>query len=469
MTTQQTERPEQETSDQERRAIAVGSHGASQNTLHNVRLIIGREYKNRLTQRSFIITSIILLIVIFLLPFIPTIIQWAQSRGAPSQTHLVVVNEAGPVAGMDETALLGYINAQLNGTKTASAAPFAISDQSTDALAGLQDQVKQGKLDILLEIDRSAQGDLQFVYDASGAPSTDSNLSSMQTLAQLLTVVDTAHRLGLSPAQTAHLLAPVSLTTMYPQQNQDTRPVGQIAAIYILAYVGVILIYISVGVYGSIVAGGVAEEKSSRVMEILVNAATPFQLLAGKILGIGLACLTQMGAVVVVGIGSLLLQAPLQHALFGASSSDFSKSLISVSLPFYLLFLVYVLLAFFLYSTLYAGLGAMVRRQDEVQNATMIPSLLILSGYLLFYVVIYTPNADWVRVLSFMPFWTPMFMLARIAQGAVAWWEVPVSIGVMLVAIVVCTWFAARIYRLGVLMYGQRPSFGQLLKLARMR
>ena len=93
------------------------------------------------------------------------------------------------------------------------------------------------------------------------------------------------------------------------------------------------------------------------MMEILVTAATPFQLMAGKIVGIGAACLTQMGCVVVVGIGALLLQTPLQAALFGANTGGFTQYLTGVSIPFYLLFLVYVLLAFFLYATLYAGLA----------------------------------------------------------------------------------------------------------------
>jgi ABC-2 type transport system permease protein len=130
--------------------------------------------------------------------------------------------------------------------------------------------------------------------------------------------------------------------------------------------------------------------------------------------------------------------------------------------------LIYILLAFFLYATLYAGFGVLVKRQDEVQNATMLPGVLVLIGWLLFYLGASTPNAAWTKVLSYLPFWTPTLMLVRLALGTVAWWEVVVTIALLLVAILACTWFAARLYRLGVLMYGQRPGLGQLLKLARM-
>src|SRR5260370_25491450 len=204
-------------------------------------------------------------------------------------------------------------------------------------------------------------------------------------------------------------------------------------------------------------------------MEILVNAATPFQLLAGKIVGIGAACLTQVTCVVVVGIGALLLQAPLQGVLFGAKAGSFIQYLTGASIPFYLLFLIYILLAFFLYATLYAGLSAMVKRQDEVQNATILPRLLVTIGYLLFFLGASSPNAPWTKVLSYLPFWTPTLMLLRIALGTAAWWEIVLTIPLMLVAILACPWFAARLYRYGVLMYGQRPRMVRFIKLASFR
>ena len=141
--------------------------------------------------------------------------------------------------------------------------------------------------------------------------------------------------------------------------------------------------------------------------------------------------------------------------------------LTSVSVPFYLLFLDYFLLGFFLYATIYAGLGALVKRQDEVQSAVMLPMLLLISGYVLIFFADLHPGATWVRVLSFIPFWTPTLMLVRLALGTVFWWEITVTIVLMLVTICACAWFSARLYRYGVLMYGQRPGLGQLLKLAR--
>ena len=467
------ETPTQEHREQEQGAIAVSSGGAAaQNNLRNIGLIIGREYKSRMTQRSFIVTSVVLLIVVFLAPFVPTIIQAVSSRSSSSgQTSIVVVNNANSVEGMTDTALQASINTALNGTAgthTTGNPPFALTFSPAAALPTLQQQVKSGKLDILLVIDRVPNQNLRFTYYTTNSSADDPNLSTIQNLTLQLTFFDTAHRLGLTSQETQRLASPPDLVVVQTQQSQTTQSASEIAAGFILAYAGAILIYICIGMYAGIVAAGVAEEKSSRMMELLVTVATPFQLLAGKIVGIGAACLTQMGSVVVVGIVSLLLQTPLQAGLSSAHAGGFSQYLTGLSIPFYLLFLVYVLLAFFLYTTLFASFSSLVRRQEEVQSANTLPTLLMISGYLLFFFAVFSPDAPLTKVLSYIPFWTPWMMMARIARGTVAWWEIGVTIALMLVAILACTWFAARLYRYGVLMYGQRPGLGQLIKLVRM-
>ncbi len=453
------ETPEKETTaktppEQAPAFVAVSSGGAAaQHNLRNIGLIIGREYKNRVTQRSFVITSVILLVIVFLAPFIPTIVQLVQHGTVQpaSQTQIVVVNNAGTVAGLSEAALIPYIASQLNGTNSPSSAPFAISGQPQTALNSLRNQVKQGKLDVLLVLDRSPQGNLHFLYDANADPNNDPNQPTIQSLTQLLTFLDTAHRLGLTSQETQRLAAPPDLTVVHTQQSQTTHTTSETTASYVLATAGVILIFISIQVYGSIVATGVAEEKSSRMMEILVNAATTNQLLAGKI----------------VGIAAILLQTPLQEALLGTSVGGFSQYLTTASIPFYFLFLLYFLLAFFLYATLFAGLASLVRRQEDVQSVILLPILLLSCGYVLFFFVVATPDATLVKVLSYIPFWTPIFMLMRLAVGTVYWWEIVVTVALMLVTILASTWIAARLYRYGVLMYGQRPNLSQIVQLVR--
>src|SRR5260370_14913617 len=305
--------------------------------------------------------------------FVTTVIQYFTST-SNSQTKIVVVNNAGTIAGLNGDALARYIGTALNGTaaqatgtntpvqNTSGKPPFAITVQTSNALNGLQNQVKNGSLNILLVLDRSTNQDLHFTYYTNATTTNDTNLSKIQVLAQQLNFLDISHRLGLTPAQTSRLFAQPGFTVVNTGQGQTNRSASEIAAGYIIGIAGNILIYIAVVLYGMGVATGVAEEKGSRIMEILVSAATPFQLMAGKIIGIGAAGLTQMACVVAVGIGALLLQSPLQAALFGANSGGLTLNITSGSIT---LLLVYFILSFFLYATLDAAMGALVKRQDE--------------------------------------------------------------------------------------------------------
>src|SRR5579863_6917648 len=183
---------EKEQSEQEQRAIAVSTGGAAkQHTWRNVRLIIGREYKNRLTQRSFIISSIVLMLLVVIGAFVPTIIQIIASN-SNSQTKVVVLNNTQSVAGLSNDALAQSISTILNGTASTTGQnsskkpPFAINVQTTGSLTDLQNQVKNGSVNVLLTIDRDANSNLRFTYYTNTISTNDSNLSTIQSMAQQL-------------------------------------------------------------------------------------------------------------------------------------------------------------------------------------------------------------------------------------------------------------------------------------------
>ncbi|HEX6109052.1 MAG TPA: ABC transporter permease [Ktedonobacteraceae bacterium] len=465
--------PEKQTPEHEQNAVAVSlSRSGNQNNLRNIGLIIAREYKYRLSQRSFKISTVVILILIIIGSFVPTIVAYINSV-SNSQTKVVVVNNAGTIAGMNNDALHHYIDATLNGAtpgqSTSGKPAYSINTASSDTASNLQKQVKDGTVGILLVLERTPSQDVQFTYYTNANPVGDTNITKVQGLASQLSLLDKASRLGLTPDQTSKLFAQPQFSVVNVGQSQNNRSVSDIVAGYILAYAGIILIFMSVYLYGVMVANGVAEEKGSRIMEILVNAATPFQLMTGKIIGIGAAGLTQMSAFVVVGISALLIQNPIKAALLGNNSSALNLNITGSSITLLLLLLVYFILGFLLYATLFAALGALVKRQDEVQNAVQPLTWLFMIGYFVSFFGIYTPDATWVKVISYIPFWTPTTMLMRIGVGSATWWEIAITIVIMIVSIFVCAVIAARIYRYGVLMYGQKPSMRQLVKLARMK
>jgi ABC-2 type transport system permease protein len=432
---------------------------AAQHSWRNIRLIVSREYRNQVTRRSYRTVTIILIVVVVAAAFIPTIVQEIKSR-SHAQTQVAIVNNAGAIAGLNETTLLNYIGTSLNGENPTGTPPYAIYIQPSSDLGNLQSQINAGKIGVLLVIDRAAHGSLDITYYTHSSQVNDSNLPKIQALAQQLTFLDTAQRLGLDSAQISSLLSPPNLKVVYPSSS---RPTNEIVAGYVLAFAAGILVLLAVAMYGNIIATGVAEEKSSRVMEILINAATPFQLLTGKILGIGLASLTQMGALVVLGIGAILIQVPIQNKLFGPNPTSFIHYLTGVSIPFYLIFFMYFILEFFMYATLYAGLGSLARRQDEVQGLVALPQLLVTFSFYIIYLGIFAPESTATIILSYIPFFSPTMMLARLALGTVMWWQIAITVGLMLAFTYIFTLFSARLYRYGVLMYGQRPSIRTLI------
>ena len=473
----------QEAPEQQHSTVVARSGGAAnQNTLRNISLIVKREYKNRVTQRSFIISTIVMLFLIIIGACVPTIIEYFVST-SNTQTKIAVVNNANTIAGLHGDALSQYMQANLNGTtgtqatsattpgqSTSSGQPhFAVTTGTSDAINSLQQKVKNGDLNILLVLDRTTNQDLRFTYYTNANSTDDANVAQVQSMAGQLNFLDKASRLGLTPAQTSSLFVQPGFTVVNTGQNQDHRSESARLAGYLVAYAGVILIFMSVFLYGVSVATGVAEEKGSRIMEILVNAATPFQLMTGKIIGIGAAGLTQMACFVIVGIGAFLLQTPLEAALIGHAGGGLSIDIASISTTLLLVLLLYFILGFALYATLFAAMGALVKRQDEVQNAIQPLTWLFMIGYIASFIGISAPDATWIKVMSYIPFWTPTTMLMRLGAGTVAWWEIPLSIVLMIIATFVCALIAARIYRFGILMYGQKPGLAQLVKMVRMK
>lgn len=441
-------------------------HAGRANTLRNIRLISRREYKNQVTRRSFLITTIIYTLGIIVAAFVPIIIQAVTAHGS-SQTHLTVINQAGSVANMDDSELLHYMATALNGQATGDSAHFVLTTAPAADLSSTQKAVKNGQVNGLLVLERATDRDIRYVYYATKADPTDSDMVQVQRMAGQLSVLDRAERQHLTSAQINSLFAQPQFTLTNLHQDQSGRSTADWVTGLILAYLGVVLMFMTNMVYGSGVAQGVAEEKGNRIMELLMLAATPFQLMTGKIVGIGAAGLTQMSILVTAGLIMLALQGPLHTLLLGTSGGGLALNITGASVTMLLLVLLYFILAFALYSSLYAAAGALVQRQDEAQHASTPVTMLFVIGYIVSLSIVSipsVPDALWFKIMSYIPFWTPTTMLVRIAVGTVQWWEIPLTIVLMCLALLGCAWMSSRIYRYGVLSYGQRFRMKQLLK-----
>jgi ABC-2 type transport system permease protein len=219
-------------------------------------------------------------------------------------------------------------------------------------------------------------------------------------------------------------------------------------------------------IYGMWVAAGVVAEKSSRVMELLISAASPRQLVIGKAIGIGLAGATQVAIVLAPAILVLLVEDRLATAILGPSAG-IAPSLQALSPGLVLGFAVFYVLGFALYSLIYAAAGSLVSRPEDLQIIALPLSIVAILGYLQAILALTGGITGFIRLASYIPFWSPFVMLTRLSVGRVEPQELILSITILVGTILVTAVVAVRIYGAGVLLYGQRPGFRAYVNAAR--
>ena len=408
-----------------------------------------REYLQRVRGRTFFIVTAVLAVAglaIGLLPVIGRVIE------GDATTSIGVYSTDAELRSASATAI-GLILTASDDGPDGGADPYRIEPVGDPDAA--RQQVRDGDLDGLLSVERREDGDLS--WEAfTDASLMDPRLVAVRQAATQVTIGDRLQRAGVDPGEAGEIFAPTAfeVTPIDPEAAGDDDP--DFGPDYVLSNVLVILTFMAVVTYGSWVATSVAEEKSSRVMELLITAAHPRQLLAGKVLGNGAAGLTQYVVVLAAVLVAVLLQGFIAERLFGSGGGASLDQLdLVVLIPFALLFVP----GFMLYCILYAGLGSLASRQEDVTQVTGPMLFLGMGGYFVAFVAMATPDAAWIKLLSLIPFFSPYLLPTRFLLGTPpAAWEWLVAGALMLLFLLGALWVAARIYSAGVLLYGQRLS-----------
>lgn len=416
-----------------------------------------REYRSRARSRSFLIGTVLIAVIAFLVTQMPVLIDYSMST---NKTRIAVVVEA---SGMPSDSL-ALVDSQLNGQSTDPQAhrAFVLSLLPGVDVSAAQKDLEQGKYDALLIVDRdAATKDLAFTLRTD----RPQDGTAVQSIISALTSLEMEDRLFRAGTSTGAVMAPFPMSvTPVKAASPGTNSVSTQLSTNLLSTGLIVLIFMAIITYGVWVAMSVAEEKGSRVLELMLNATTPLQMLTGKVMGNGAAALTQYGVVLGAVVGGLLAQGPIHKIVVG---TDAAAPFGGLSPTVLAAFVVLVVLGFLLYSLLYAALGSLVSRQEDVQTATSPLMALVTLGYLMSVFGLQAIDETWVKVASFVPFFSPYLMLARVSAGHVELWEFVLAVLLLLVSIAIALFVAARIYSAGVLLYGQRVGLRQLFKMAR--
>lgn len=390
-------------------------------TWEAIRLVAGREIGTRLRSKAYIVSTTVLVVVVIALAIV---MRFVSGGGSDATVGFTAPNAtlAAPL----------QVSARVVG-QNIDTRPVA------DEAAGRED-VRSGSLDALLVGD-GTHVQVVVKQDLNG------NLrNALNVLAGQLALNQQITALGGDPARVHAAVAGASVTVQ-PLQPPKVYNSQQL----VLGIIAGVLIYLSLMLNGQSVAQGVVEEKTSRVVELLLATIRPWQLMVGKVLGIGTVGLLQILAVSVAGIIAGLASGALTISISAAAGTV-------------VWLIVWYLLGFLMYSIVFAGLGALVSRQEDVAGAVAPALMLVVAGYVVGISVLPSnPGSGLVELLSVIPVFAPTIMPMRLAMGGVPVWEAGLSVLLVVILIPVLVWLAARIYRNAVLRTGAKVKLREAL------
>jgi len=288
------------------------------------------------------------------------------------------------------------------------------------------------------------------------------NQTVIYTLHALITAVVQAERgaeHGLSPTQVSEVLAPPTIRAFHTTGATAGESGG---GTFILGYIIAFILYMVITLYGVNVLRSIVTEKSSRVVELMAAASKPRSMMSGKIIGVGGAGLAQVAVWFIFGGIALAYRVEILRAL--GAGADAASVLPSLSLVQLVVIISFFILGYLFYASMYAAIGATVSSEQDSQQAAVPITMFLVIGMVMMTAITGDPRGSTSAIMTLVPMWSPMLMPLRYILGGATPGEVALSLGILLVTTVLIARAAAKIYRVGILMYGKRPGFGELLR-----
>lgn len=410
--------------------------------MDKILLIIKREYITRVRKRSFIVMIFLLPLLILVMGVIISLVANSSNK-IEDQNTVVVVDNSGVFAGkFHNIPNLTFQNS------TSSVSDLKAKAKKTDFLSAL-----------VIPADFTRKDAVQFY--SKDKPSTivtgeiEKQMNDIARANELIKHhIDTAI---LHSIKSNISLKTIEITDLGEQQTSLGAMIG----------VGIacsILIYMSVFIYGAQVMRGVIEEKTSRIVEVIISSVKPFQLMMGKVIGVGLVGLTQFAAWIVLSYLATKITGSVQH---GPPTGIMGALAALQTIPFGSVlgvFIFYFLTGYLLYSALFAAVGSAVDSETETQQFMFPITLPLLFTYILSVSILFqAPNGSLAVWLSMIPLTAPVAMVLRMPFG-VPGWQLGISMALMVLTFIFAIYVAARIYRVGILMYGKKASYKELVK-----
>ncbi|HEY2961093.1 MAG TPA: ABC transporter permease [Pyrinomonadaceae bacterium] len=427
--------------------------------------VLKREYIQRVRAKMFIVSTILLPVVMSLFGIVPAVILNIDAGGP---MRVAVIDQTGKVYGRLEEALASDESAGEQTEQPRSGPEMAgrafhleqvpsVGPDADAERAKLDERLRGKEIDgyLVLPPDFMEHGKAEFFNNNPGDVLSRRILQSALNRAvreqRLIEAkVDSETRQG--------LFKPAELQSVKIGATGAERDAG---GSFVLVFAVGFIMYLAILMYGQVILGAVIEEKETRIAEILFSSIKPFTLMMGKLVGVSLVALTQL---------AIWGTAFAAFALYGINllaSRGLKAGIPTVPFAHYIYFALFFLLGYFIYATIYALVGSMVTTTQEGGQLAMPIILILVVSFYLFLPVSRSPDSSFSFWVSMIPFSAPVAMLVRIVTQTPPFWQIALSLLIGFSTVLVITWFASRIYRVGMLMYGKRASLPEALRWAR--
>ena len=432
--------------------------------MNKIGLIIGREFNERVRKKSFIITTILMPVLMLLLMAAPALIM-NFSQGDEKQ--IGVIDESTMIGSRlesDETILFETLDIPLDEARRTRTDLFAVLYIAPDILENPKGVQLYANSSTSMTLEMEICGQIERILEAEKLKGYE-----IENLQAILNEIETS----------------VSMQTFRNDKSQEEVSEAQSSMVAtVIGYILAFVLYMFLLIYGSMVMQSVIEEKNNRVLEVMVSSVKPFDLMMGKILGVGSVAVLQVviWGVLILGMGTLVVPhlmpdevmasataieqgAALQNADLDPEMMQAIAAVTDVSylLKIFVSMILFVFGGFLLYAAMFAAVGSAV---DNVQDASQLQTPItvpIILGLLMMMAVINDPTSKLAFWFSVIPFTSPIVMMARIPYD-IPTWEIVLSLVVLYASFVALVWFAAKIYRVGIFMYGKKPTLKELWK-----
>ena len=433
--------------------------------MSNISIIIQREFNERVRKKSFIITTLLMPVLMIALMAAPALIM-QFSRG--DEKVIAVIDESGLIAPKlesDEEIRFETTELPTEEARRELTEKFGVLWIGGDILENSNNVRLYANSSSSLALESNITGQIERILETEKLKAYN-----IENLSQILEQVETK----------------VVMQTFRNDKSQEEDTQAQSSAVATgLGYVLGFILYMFLLIYGSMVMQSVIEEKNSRVLEVMVSSVRPFDLMLGKILGVASVAVVQVliwGALCVVGALAVAQMMPpemmegvqaMQQGVPGAAAAiDVNPEMLQViaaitDFGFILRIFAYLLLFVFggylFYSAMFAAVGSAVDSIQDAQQLQTPITIPIILALLVMISVVNDPNSQMAFWFSMIPFTSPVVMMARIPYG-IPLWEIILSLVILYASFTAMVWFAAKIYRVGIFMYGKKPTFKELYK-----